>query len=85
MDQREKRVYLMQQLLNEKKEYRTMPIPDEEEEQKKLLRSLTNIRQTPCSQSGFSNRTGFLFASVHLKEAFCMDSIKKQSVCIKAD
>ena len=29
MDQREKRVYLMQQLLNEKKEYRTMPIPDE--------------------------------------------------------
>lgn len=46
MDQREKRVYLIQQLLNEKKEYRTMPIPDEEEEQKKLLRSLTNIRQT---------------------------------------
>ena len=46
MDQREKRVYLIQQLLNEKKEYRTMPIPDEEEEQTKLLRSLTNIRQT---------------------------------------
>lgn len=25
------------------------------------------------------------FVSVNLKEAFCMDSIKKQSVCIKAD
>lgn len=44
MDQREKRVYLIQQLLNEKKEYCTIPIPDEEEEQKKLLRSLMNIR-----------------------------------------
>lgn len=53
MDQREKRVYLIQQLINEKKEYRTIPIPDEEEEQKKLLRSLMNIRSPHAVSQDF--------------------------------
>ena len=43
MDQREKRVYLIQQLLNEKKEYRTIPIPDEEEETKSGLKVIFNV------------------------------------------
>ncbi len=44
MTQYEKRVYLIRELLTEQSQYKTMEIPDNEEEQKRLLRSLMNIR-----------------------------------------
>ena len=40
----EKRVYLLRELLGELPRYRDMEIPAGEEEQKRLLRSLMNIR-----------------------------------------
>lgn len=44
MTQSEKRMFLIKELLSELPQYRDMRIPDDEEEQKKLLRSLMNIR-----------------------------------------
>lgn len=44
MEQRERRRYLIRRLLEEKKEYAHDEIPDEEQEQKRLLRALMNLR-----------------------------------------
>lgn len=45
MTHMEKRLYLIKELLAELPQYRDMEIPQEEDEQKRLLRSLMNIRQ----------------------------------------
>ena len=44
MTHNEKRLYLIKELLSELPQYRDMEIPDNTEEQKRLLRSLMNIR-----------------------------------------
>lgn len=44
MKQTERRIYLIQKLLSERPEYANMPIPANTQEQKRLLRSLFNIR-----------------------------------------
>ncbi|MCM1246320.1 MAG: protein-ADP-ribose hydrolase [Roseburia sp.] len=44
MRQKDRRIYLIRELLEEQPEYRGMEIPTEETEQKRLLRSLFNIR-----------------------------------------
>ena len=44
MNQTERRIYLIRELLNEQPRYREMKIPQREDEQKQLLRSLMNIR-----------------------------------------
>ena len=44
MTQSERRRYLIEELLSEQSQYRDMEIPDDMEEQKRLLRSLMNIR-----------------------------------------
>lgn len=44
MTHSEKRLYLIKELLSELPQYRDMEIPDNAEEQKRLLRSLMNIR-----------------------------------------
>ena len=44
MEQRERRIFLIRELLKENMRYRDMEIPAEEEEQKQLLRGLMNIR-----------------------------------------
>lgn len=44
MNQTEKRLYLIQTLLNEQPEYRNLSIPQSVDGQKKLLRSLLNVR-----------------------------------------
>ncbi len=44
MEQAEKRKYLIETLLDEQPGYRDMEIPDESGEQKRLLRSLFNVR-----------------------------------------
>lgn len=44
MTQMEKRIYLIKELLSELPEYKDMEIPEGDEEQKRLLRSLMNIR-----------------------------------------
>ncbi len=44
MSQSEKRLFLIKELLSEMPQYKNMEIPTEEEDQKRLLRSLMNIR-----------------------------------------
>ncbi len=44
MTQEERRIYLICELLKEQPDYRNMEIPQNEQEQKRLLRSLFNIR-----------------------------------------
>ena len=44
MNHEEKRLYLIRYLLNEKPGYRNIEIPSDETEQKRLLRSLFNLR-----------------------------------------
>ena len=44
MTQAERRIYLIKELLNEQPQYRNMNIPENSEEQRRLLRSLMNVR-----------------------------------------
>lgn len=44
MEQKERRIFLIQELLQEDGRYRDMEIPEGEEEQRRLLRGLMNIR-----------------------------------------
>ena len=44
MTHEEQRIWLIEHLLNERVEYRSYPIPDDEQEQKNLLRALMNVR-----------------------------------------
>ena len=44
MTQAERRLYLIRSLLNEKTEYQSLNVPREVGEQRKLLRSLMNVR-----------------------------------------
>lgn len=53
MTQAEKRIYLIKSLLGEQPQYANMPIPANEQEQKKLLRSLFNIRMPSPVSAAF--------------------------------
>lgn len=53
MTQNERREYLIRVLLSELPQYSDMKIPDQEDEQKKLLRSLMNIRPPARSVRSF--------------------------------
>lgn len=44
MEQSERRIYLIRTLLKEKREYQNMVIPEDSFGQKRLLRSLMNVR-----------------------------------------
>jgi len=44
MNQRERRLFLVKQLLSEEKQYRNINIPSDDDKQKKLLRALMNMR-----------------------------------------
>lgn len=45
MNQKEKQEYMIRYLLDETLQYRGTPVPDNQEEQRRLLRSLMNIRE----------------------------------------
>lgn len=53
MTQEEKRIYLIKELLNEQPQYREMEIPQDEREQKILLRSLFNLRMPKPASRNF--------------------------------
>ena len=53
MDHEEKRLYLIEYLLDEQPGYKDMEIPDDAEEQKRLLRSLFNVRMPGDISSEF--------------------------------
>lgn len=53
MNQAEKRVFLIRRLLNEDRRYREMVIPADADEQKRMLRSLMNIRRPQAIDTDF--------------------------------
>lgn len=53
MNQTERRVFLIQSLLKERKEYRSMEIPPHEADQRALLRGLMNVRLARENDGGF--------------------------------
>lgn len=68
MTHSEKRLYLIKELLSELPQYRDMEIPDNMEEQKRLLRSLMNIRSPrPIGQEFLKVQDEYLSAEVKEK------------------
>ena len=53
MNQAEKRVFLIQRLLDEDRRYRSMEVPADAYEQKRMLRSLMNLRRPKAMDAGF--------------------------------
>ena len=53
MTQAERRLYLIRSLLNEKTEYRSLNVPRDAGEQRKLLRSLMNVRAPKAADEAF--------------------------------
>lgn len=53
MDQKERRIYLIEKLLQENTEQEPVSIPQDEEEQKRLLRGLMNVRYPKKCASAF--------------------------------
>ena len=53
MTQKERRIYLIRELLKEQPRYRDIEIPQDEQEQKRLLRSLFNVRMPQAVSSEF--------------------------------
>ncbi len=68
MTHSEKRLYLIKELLSELPQYRNMEIPDDTEEQKRLLRSLMNIRAPrPIGKEFLKVQDEYLSAEVEKK------------------
>ena len=53
MTQQDRRLFLIKYLLNEQPQYRNMQIPQSEAEQKRLLRSLMNVRRPKAIDDNF--------------------------------
>lgn len=62
MTQTERREYLISALLKEQPKHGKIVIPASEQEQKRLLRSLFNIRLPPRGRPRLSGGAGCLFA-----------------------
>ena len=53
MTQAERRLYLIRSLLNEKTKYQSLNVPRDAGEQRKLLRSLMNVRMPKVADEAF--------------------------------
>ena len=70
MTQAERRRYLIQELLSEQPQYRAMEIPDNAKEQKRILRSLMNIRSPRPIGPEF----------LRVQDAYLREEVRKKSV-----
>lgn len=76
MNQTEKRKYLITELLKELPEYESIKIPANETVQKKLLRSLFNIRMPlPVSDDFIAIQDGYLCEETRQKGITCLDDL----------
>lgn len=80
MTQSEMRLYLLKELLKELPEYKNMKIPDSIEEQKRLLRSLMNIRSPrPIGKQFLEVQDEYLSAEVKEKGITDSDTLPGSS------
>ena len=76
MDQNERRNYLIQKLLEEQPAYQDLQIPAGEEDQKRLLRSLMNVRPPrPVSERFLAVQDEYLTEEVKKKGIIDSDSL----------
>lgn len=76
MTQMEKRLFLIRELLSELPQYEDMKIPADEEEQKRLLRSLMNIRPPrPVSNAFLKVQDEYLSEEVRLRGVTDVDKL----------
>lgn len=76
MTQAEKRIYLITELLNESREYKDIKIPTDGVGQKKLLRSLMNIRMPkPISREFIEIQDGYLREETRRKGITRLESL----------
>lgn len=81
MNQSERREYLIKELLKESPHYRDMQIPGDEEEQKKFLRSLMNVRPPrPVSGDFLEIQDEYLSEEVAAKGVTDSDDLKPCSI-----
>lgn len=78
MNQSERRHYLIHTLLDENASYRGMDIPSETEEQKRLLRSLMNIRMPKSIGDDFLKlQDEYLQEELHKKHITTLDELEE--------
>lgn len=70
MNQDERRVYLIQELLNENSEYKNIQMPQRKEQQKLLLRDLMNIREPKKIKKEF----------YQVQDAYLQEEIKEKGI-----
>lgn len=70
MTSSEKRIYLIRYLLNEKNEYENTKIPNDEGEQRKLLRSLFNLRMPKKASPEF----------IEIQNEYLREEIKRKGI-----
>lgn len=76
MTQKEKRLYLIRELLYEQPEYADVKIPEDEREQKNLLRSLFNIRMPkPVNSKFLEVQDAYLREETKIKGITSLDSL----------
>ena len=75
MTQTERRIYLIQELLNEQPEYAGLKIPEDEDGQKRLLRSLVNIRMPRPAGRDF----------LAVQDAYLKEEIRRKGITDIAD
>ncbi len=70
MNQTERRIYLIHELLTEQPEYAKLQIPEEEDGQKRLLRSLFNIRMPLPASNEF----------LEIQDAYLQEETRKKGI-----
>ena len=70
MTQNEKRLFLIKYLLNENSKYSDIIIPEDIEEQKRLLRSLLNVRMPKKVSSEF----------LEIQDSYLQEEISKKGI-----
>lgn len=70
MNQEERRIYLIRALLEEMPQYKNIQIPDDESEQRKLLRSLFNLRPPYPASSDF----------LRIQDEYLSEEIEKRGI-----
>ena len=71
MNQEEKRLYLIKYLLSENNKYNDVEIPSNEDDQKKLLRSLFNVRLPALVGEEF----------LRVQDEYLKEEIKLKGIC----
>ncbi|MCD8108881.1 MAG: protein-ADP-ribose hydrolase, partial [Clostridiales bacterium] len=75
MTQDERRIYLIRALLSEEAQYRDMEIPSDEQQQKRLLRALFNVRMPKSVSDQF----------MEIQDAYLQEETRRKGITDFAD